>query len=331
MSDNIKYEYAHEKGYGAMINEIYFHTEDKYGGTLYSPNKEYGTGFIYQINPCPGVFLSVGNWLPYEPIERRYEMDKMFLEIYLVESGNITLIQNGKKSYSVSKGINLYVNTTKKGRVCFQENIPIKYVGILLFEDFIKDHIEMDFSKDDFDFNLISKLDNSHYNTLEINMLFLQVKQKLLSYENSYLFYKSKIGELLSLIMINFNNEMKQKKNLTSYISDSDLKYIKLVKDKIDKNILNPPDMDSLCRIAMMGKTKLRETFKKVTKMTLGEYIRCCKMKYALILLNNKDYSIADIAHTLNYSNTSKFSGAFKKLYGQNPEAYRKNILKILN
>ena len=327
MFNNIESDYVHEKGYGFIIDKIYFYKEKKNKGEFFYPLSKYGQGFIYQINPCHGLFISVGDWLPYISMEYHYQFNSMFMEIYLIESGNIVLIQNGKKSYHVSKGINLYLNKTKKGRIYYKENTPIKYVGILISEDFIKHSIEKRFSKEDFDFEQIYKWKPLNYDTPEINLLFLQIKKKLLTYENSRLFYESKVGELLSIIMINFNNEKKCLRNKSTSISSNDLKCLQLVKSEIDNNISNPPDIFHLCQIAAMGKTKLRESFKNIYNMPIGEYIRISKMKYALILIDNNSLTIEDIAHNLGYLSTSKFSITFKKIYGDTPIAYRKNIL----
>jgi AraC-like DNA-binding protein len=318
---------AYEKGYGAITNELYFNRIEKNKEELFYPLAQYGRGFIHQINPCPGLFIAVGDWVPYRTIERHYKVDSMFMEIYLIESGDISLIQNGKKTYSVSKGVNIYLNKTKKGRILYKENTPIKYVGILIFEDFIKHSIETRFSKEDFDFDQIDNCHSINYDTPEMNLLFFQIKQKLLKHEKSKLFFESKVGELLSLIMMNFNNEKKLLDNVSASISSNDLKHLQLIKSEIDKNISNPPNIDHLCQMAAMGKTKLRESFKKAYNMPIGEYIRISKMKYALILINNHSFTIEDIAQRLGYSSSSKFSISFKKIYGHTPVAHRKNIL----
>ncbi|MBW6409620.1 helix-turn-helix domain-containing protein [Clostridium weizhouense] len=327
MFKTIKSDCAYKKGYGAIANEIYFSKEKKFEGEFFYPLPQYGQGFIYQINPCPGLFISAGDWVPYKTIERHYNVNSMFMEIYLIESGDILLIQNGKKTYHVSKGINIYLNKTKKGRICYKENTPIKYVGILIFEDFIKHNIEKKFSKEDFDFDLVYKWSSINYDTPEMTLLFLQIKQRLLKHEKSRLFFESKVGELLSIIMINFNKQKKLLENTSTSVSSKDLKFLQLVKSEIDNNISNPPDIINLCQIAAMGKTKLRESFKKAYSMPIGEYIRINKMKYALRLIDDKLLTIEQIAHNLGYSSSSKFSITFKKIYGYTPVEYRKNIL----
>lgn len=95
------------------------------------------------------------------------------------------------------------------------------------------------------------------------------------------------------------------------------------VRHAIEQNILNPPEMSQLCKISAMGQTKLRESFKAMYGVPVGYYIRQAKMRYALLLLSKPNLTIGNIAEHLGYANASKFSAAFRKVYGKSPEKYR--------
>lgn len=71
--------------------------------------------------------------------------------------------------------------------------------------------------------------------------------------------------------------------------------------------------MEALAAIAGMGATKLRQSFKLWYGMTIAEYIRQQKLKYALRLLSDDDRSISNIAALIGYESASKFAMAFKK------------------
>lgn len=86
---------------------------------------------------------------------------------------------------------------------------------------------------------------------------------------------------------------------------------------------MNPPEVSQLCKIAAMGQTKLRESFKSIYGVPIGTYIRQVKMRYALLLLVKPNLTIGNIAEHLGYANASKFAAAFRKVYGQSPEEYR--------
>ena len=70
-------------------------------------------------------------------MERKYEINQKLVKIYYLESGGVTLIQNGRKAQPITEGIHLYLNKPSQGRVLYQPNIPISYASVLLFEDYI--------------------------------------------------------------------------------------------------------------------------------------------------------------------------------------------------
>ncbi|KIE45550.1 helix-turn-helix domain protein [Clostridium argentinense CDC 2741] len=315
-----------ERGSAAFFTEsLAFQNVIENGEHFLKPNPRDGEGFIYQVNPSPGLFLSISNWTPYSPIYKTYQLNQRRIEIYLIESGKISLIQNDKKTFDIPAGVNVYFNKLAKGRIYFENHRPIQIINILILEDYISRHLESQFSEDDFNFAETFNWKTQHYNTPEVTLLFQQIKQKLLSFEKSRLYYESKIGELLSIIASNFLNEKHKIEKAVSFVSTKDLKQLELVKSAIDKNIINPPDITELCNIAAIGQTKLRESFKAAYHMTIGEYIRLAKMRHSLILLSNSELKIQNIAKHIGYANASKFSAAFKRVYGYSPDEYRKN------
>lgn len=313
-----------------LSEHVFFDKAIEAGEQLYELSQKNGNGYIYQLNPASGLFITAGDWISDSQIEAHFNINQMFMEIYLFESGNVTLIQNGKNALLIPKGINIYVNKTSKGRICYEPKIPVKYVSIILFKDFIKERIKNNFAEEDFNFAQTFNWKSINYNTPEVTLIFLQIKQKLMSDEKSNLYYESKVGELFSIIMSNFIKEKKRLEIQEKDFSFNELKRLEMVKLAIDQNLLTPPSITTLCQIATMGKTKLRESFKSAFNMTLGEYIRQARMKYSLVLLANKQLSIGNIAANLGYSSASKFSMAFRKVYSQSPTEYRRNILHLL-
>ena len=153
----------------------------------------------------------------------------------------------------------------------------------------------------------------------------MQIRDKLIAGETSRLYYESKVGELLSIVAGNFHKQRQEIASKHQSLSKQEKKALESVRQAIEQNILNPPELSQLCKIAAMGQTKLRESFKKMYGVPIGTYIRQSKMKYASLLLKKKELSISSIAKHLGYQNASKFSGAFKNYFNESPEIYRKN------
>ena len=69
-------------------------------------------------------------------------------------------------------------------------------------------------------------------------------------------------------------------------------------------------------------------TVKKYFQQIYGEspyaHLKRRRMEEAAFLLTTTGQSIAQIAETVGYQNTSKFSAAFRDIYGQSPTQYRR-------
>ncbi|MCU6692814.1 AraC family transcriptional regulator [Hoministercoradaptatus ammoniilyticus] len=245
------------------------------------------------------------------------------MKIYYLESGGVTLIQNGRKAQPITEGIHLYLNKPSQGRVLYQPNIPISYASVLLFEDYIEKNLQDRFTPDDFDYAEVYDWKAFDYNTPEIGTLFLQIRDKLIAGETSRLYYESKVGELLSIVAGNFHKQRQEIASKQQPLSKQEKKALESVRQAIEQNVLNPPEVSRLCKIAAMGQTKLRESFKAMYGVPIGAYIRQAKMRYALLLMSKPNLTIGNIAEHLGYANASKFAATFRKVYGKSPEEYR--------
>lgn len=314
----------HDMGDASFYLADYHFNETAHGAIQeYYPPAEVGHGVMYQLQPLDGVFLSTSDWTPQRDMERQYQLDHKMIKIYYLESGGVTLIQNGKRAISIHEGINLYLNQPSKGRVLYQAGIPIRYVSVLMLEDYFSSCLQERFTAEDFDYAELFSWREFDYNTPEVGRIFLQIKDKILSGETSRLYYESKIGELLAVVGGNFHRQKQQLEQAYKHLSADEKKALEKVRVEIERNILNPPTSVELCRIATMGHTKLRQTFRTLYGVSPSEYILNARMQYAQLLLSKPTPSIGAIATHLGYASASKFSIAFRKIYHQSPVEYR--------
>ena len=71
-----------------------------------------------------------------------------------------------------------------------------------------------------------------------------------------------------------------------------------------------------------------REFSKYFDDLSFGDYIRKLRIEKALQLLNNPDYSLAEIAYLTGFSDQSHFNRVFKRYIGKNPSEFRKKLSK---
>ncbi len=314
----------HDMGDASFYMEDY-HFNERTNGAIreYYPPADIGNGVMYQFQPLDGVFLSTSDWTPRKDMERQYQLNHKMIKIYYLESGRVTLIQNGKRAIPIHEGINLYLNRPSKGRVLYQAGIPIRYVSVLMLEDYFSSRLQERFTAEDFDYAELFSWREFDYNTPEVGRIFLQIKNKILNGETSRLYYESKIGELLAVVGGNFHRQKRELEQGCKYLSIDEKKALEKVRSTIERNILTPPTSEELCKIATMGHTKLRQTFRTLYGLSPSEYIMNARMQYAKLLLSKPTPSIGAIATHLGYASASKFSIAFRKVYNQSPEEYR--------
>ena len=73
-----------------------------------------------------------------------------------------------------------------------------------------------------------------------------------------------------------------------------------------------------------MTLTLMKSCFKSIHRMPVNTFYRQQKMQKAAALLASTRDRVTDIAGQVGYSNTSKFSAAFKRAYGATPIEYRR-------
>ena len=71
----------------------------------------------------------------------------------------------------------------------------------------------------------------------------------------------------------------------------------------------------------------LEKCFIGITGITISDYYKDVRMRYAAKLLN-EDLSITEISEKLNFSSIYSFSRAFSNFYGRSPSEFRNETKK---
>ncbi len=79
-----------------------------------------------------------------------------------------------------------------------------------------------------------------------------------------------------------------------------------------------------IVKMLYVSETYLRQLYLQTFDVPPKRYIRRVKLKKAKTLLRISDNTISAIAYEIGYTNTSKFSEAFKTAYKTTPSEYRK-------
>jgi AraC-like DNA-binding protein len=94
----------------------------------------------------------------------------------------------------------------------------------------------------------------------------------------------------------------------------------------VEENWENPNfDTQQWSRELNMSRTRFFNQIKKMTGTTPNDYLLSLKMNKArTLLLQEKNYTVSEIAWQLGFTNPAYFSKCFKKQFGMTPQEYRR-------
>lgn len=162
--------------------------------------------------------------------------------------------------------------------------------------------------------------------TPQMMSILLEIKKcKLEGFYRDY-YIKSRVLNLLLLIFEFAKNEGEDPsvKNKAS-ISTAEIHKLMEVKEFIEGNLKSFYTIEQLSLKFGINEFKLKNGFKELFGDGVFHYASKLRMKEALYLLKNSDFSIKEIAYHLGYASPSSFSVAFKNEVGVGPSYYRKN------
>lgn len=277
-----------------------------------------GSGSVLHYTPCEGLHLSWSDLAPYRIIRNKYTLPYRRIEIFLTESGQLAMTRNGVGSWQVPKGVGIFCCEGATGQFIIRPGEPVRVLNLMLKERYIRDVLEQRYAPGEFSYAACRNWGFEALNTDEAIRILLELKQGLLHRKATPMYCEGKVIELMAVLG-------REHKLLTESqpVPHPDTAALGRVRDAIVTGLQKPPDLDVLCGLATMGKTKLRESFRQQFGVSIGEYIRRQRMMRALILLDNPAHKISSVAAMLGYVNAGKFAATFREFHGCTPREYR--------
>ncbi|QDR79496.1 AraC family transcriptional regulator [Sporomusa termitida] len=309
-----------------------YHQAGSSDGLIYSLSTQHPgiNSWIRDIFPAAGLLATTTYAQLEEAITLIYTLPQSWLYLLSLDSGAITIHENGKKARRLQRGIHLLVYREKAVRMMFQPAERLIYTAIAVSGEFLAAYLNSHPLERPFTVQDAARWEKRHYDAPDIQLVFEQLKAAVRNDKLSPMYYESKMIEILALIRRNIQDEYSwkrhQKSERKSHVTYQNYIYLERVKAELDKNILQAPTIGQLALVAGMSVPKLYRCFKEQYKMTIAGYVRREKMKYAMRLLWNDGLSIQNIAVKVGYENSSKFSAAFKRVHGFPPRHFRKSF-----
>lgn len=220
--------------------------------------------------------------------------------------------------------IKSFIGGNNPYRILIHKKIPIRSVGIEIMPAYYEYYLKQQYP--DENINAYEAFHQVEQTSNFPEMLFLlnQVKNYRGSGFASKLFYEGKVAEAVSMVIDRAKVSEQPKKR----VNNIDIQGLENVTAYINDHFASELPLKKLAKIACMGTTKFKYSFKQFHGCTVTEYIRQKRIGQAEHMLSATDLPIGLIARTVGYSGAGHFSKLFKMSTGLMPREYRKNIYR---
>ncbi|BBY16948.1 helix-turn-helix transcriptional regulator [Mycolicibacterium litorale] len=103
----------------------------------------------------------------------------------------------------------------------------------------------------------------------------------------------------------------------------SDLRRLRRVRDRIDRDYAQPLDVEALARAVHMSAGHLSRQFKLAYGESPYSYLMTRRIERAMALLRRGDLSVTEVCFAVGCSSLGTFSTRFTELVGAPPSTYR--------
>lgn len=286
-------------------------------GTCYKLDESLGSGYYWIYSHKDLFSISIHDF---------YFHDNFYFESQLPEYLGISYYESvsGEEinPYRRLKAgcVKSYWYNGNKYQAIFHKNIPMKSIGIDLTPKYCDNYLEEKYSDDYINPRSALLKINETTEFPEMVLLLHQLKAYKGTGISAKLFYEGKVAEAISLIL---SREDFKKSKAPTHFSQSDIDRIENVVSYINDHYAYNLTLSELCKMACMGTTKLKTTFKGIYNCTITEYIQNRRMSQGEHLLSSTDFDIKKIALIVGYKSAARFSELFKKSTGLQPREYR--------
>ena len=257
--------------------------------------------------------------------------DDFFLEFELPGSLSITQYESisGEELnpyHRLTAGcIKTFIGDYGVYKAIIHKKIPIRSIGIEIMPSYYEGYLKQQYP--DMYVDVISTFRQIDQTTAfpEMARLLYQIKNYRGEGIAANLFYESKVAEAVSLVV---QKQQSLVKTSRKYLTNQDTDALQTITAYINDHYAYDIPLDRLSKIACMGSTKLKTSFKQYHNCTITEYIQNRRMSQAEHLLTKTDLTIGQIAQTVGYSTSSRFAELFRKNTGILPNEYREIVRK---
>lgn len=221
--------------------------------------------------------------------------------------------------------VKCFYKCNEKYQAIYHKEVPVKIISIEILPNYINKFLSENYPNEFINLTKAIVDIKSTFSFPEMKMLLHDIYSYVGSGMEAQLFYDGKVAEALSLVLHrhNYSKSYKLKYN----ISNSDFSGLQNAAQYIDNHYSFDIPLEILSKIACMGPTKFKSTFKYLFGYSVTEYIQRVRIRKAEHLLISTDLTIKAVSKSVGYNNPSRFSELFKRVHGIFPSEYK--VIKL--
>jgi AraC-like DNA-binding protein len=108
-----------------------------------------------------------------------------------------------------------------------------------------------------------------------------------------------------------------------------DLRLLRRVKDRMDRDFAHPLNVEELARAVNMSAGHLSRRFKSAYGESPYSYLMTRRIERAMALLRRGDLTVTEVCFAVGCSSLGTFSTRFSELVGMPPSEYREQTARV--
>lgn len=287
---------------------------------FYKMLSDYGSGCVRIMNFYDQFLIVIADFTPNYNFEKISNIKQEYFEISQFETDSSSFKVGGRAVKQVDRGICYYANTQRSVSVFCLAGKPTRFTKIIITKEYFDQFLQARFGGNyEASKNALNFLPENP-NSPKLNFIFQQIKDCPAEGTARQLYMEGKVMEILSLV----THILKQKHpHLPVKLDGKDKRSLGKTITLMKNNLSAYPSISELAKVANMSESRFQMAFRQVYGTTAYGYLKVMRMNYALLLLQNSDDNIQNIALKVGYRNAGHFSKLFRETFGMKPQEYR--------
>lgn len=287
-------------------------------GTCWSLSSELGEGIYWVYEQDQMYDIKIHDFYFHKDMIMELKMPECMSITYYESISGEELLPYKRLTANCVKS---FIGGSQPFKAVIHKKIPIKCIGIEILPKYYEDYLKANYPDVYINpYDAFKCIDETEAFPEMVHLL-TQIKNYRGSGISAKLFFDAKVAEAVSLVV---KRQLNKSKNSQIKVSEKDREFIQSVTCYINDHFAFDIRQEQLARIACMGTTKLKKTFKSIHGCTITEYIQHKRISHSEHLLGYTNLSIQQVSETVGYTSGSRFSALFKKYIGLLPSEYRK-------